>query len=210
MTNTVEIARMCTARRSAARSHPDLLQAQQGAPRPDRPRRGAAHRPLLLETGSARWIRLKRHTEQDYLERFEREMAADLQGLLRLLPDRLGLRQVGQGQRLPGRALPRGSGGGSLVAYLADHRRDGPGRVGPDLRAVPDRGPHSLPDFDIDFPTSWRGRVLAYLRERWGADYVSNIGTVSRLRSKAAINDVHRVLEAGAAVRGATSRRSRR
>ena len=52
-----------------------------------------------------------------------------------------------------------------------------------------------MPDFDIDFCQSNRGRVIEYVREKYGADAVSQIVTFGTLSSKAVIRDVGRVLE---------------
>ncbi|UOO81861.1 DNA polymerase III subunit alpha [Uruburuella testudinis] len=89
----------------------------------------------------------------------------------------------------------RGSGAGSLVAYalkitdldpleyaLLFERFLNPERV-------------SMPDFDIDFCQSNRGRVIEYVREKYGADAVSQIVTFGTMSSKAVIRDVGRVLE---------------
>ncbi|TFV01789.1 DNA polymerase III subunit alpha, partial [Bacillus stratosphericus] len=53
----------------------------------------------------------------------------------------------------------------------------------------------SMPDFDIDFCQSNRGRVIEYVREKYGAEAVSQIVTFGTMSSKAVIRDVGRVLE---------------
>jgi hypothetical protein len=68
----------------------------------------------------------------------------------------------------------RGSGGGSLVAYLAGITEIDP--VDADLlfERFLTEGRMSLPDFDVDFPASARRRRPGGLRpERWGAEYVT-------------------------------------
>ena len=89
----------------------------------------------------------------------------------------------------------RGSGAGSLVAYslritdldpleyaLLFERFLNPERV-------------SMPDFDIDFCQDNRYRVIEYVRERYGADAVSQIATFGTMASKAVVRDVGRVLD---------------
>ncbi|MDR3353316.1 MAG: DNA polymerase III subunit alpha [Zoogloeaceae bacterium] len=89
----------------------------------------------------------------------------------------------------------RGSGAGSLVAFclgitdldplpyaLLFERFLNPERV-------------SMPDFDIDFCQDNRGRVIEYVRARYGADAVSQIVTFGTMSSKAVIRDVGRVLD---------------
>jgi DNA polymerase-3 subunit alpha len=97
-------------------------------------------------------------------------------------------------QRRAGRA-GRGSGAGSLVAYslgitdldplayaLLFERFLNPERV-------------SMPDFDIDFCQDNRWRVIEYVREKYGADAVSQIATFGTMAAKAVVRDVGRVLD---------------
>lgn len=89
----------------------------------------------------------------------------------------------------------RGSGGGSLVARLARIIEVDP--IGGDLlfsRFI-NAGRKELPDFDVDFPTTWREPTKTYLRERWGADYTLSIGTIQRLRIKGAIDSIMMALK---------------
>ena len=52
----------------------------------------------------------------------------------------------------------------------------------------------SLPDFDIDFCQENRNRVIEYVSEKYGKDYVAQVMTYGRLQARAAIRDVGRVL----------------
>ncbi|NLD53180.1 MAG: DNA polymerase III subunit alpha [Burkholderiaceae bacterium] len=89
----------------------------------------------------------------------------------------------------------RGSGAGSLVAFalgitdldpipyaLLFERFLNPERV-------------SMPDFDIDFCQDSRGRVIEYVRQKYGADAVAQIATFGTMASKAVIRDAGRVLD---------------
>lgn len=89
----------------------------------------------------------------------------------------------------------RGSGAGSLVAYSI-----GITDIDPLAYALlferflnPERV--SMPDFDIDFCQDNRWRVIEYVRERYGADAVSQIITFGTMASKAVVRDVGRVLD---------------
>jgi len=53
----------------------------------------------------------------------------------------------------------------------------------------------SMPDFDIDFCQHGRDRVIAYVKEKYGKDAVSQIATFGTMAARAAIRDVGRVLE---------------
>ena len=88
----------------------------------------------------------------------------------------------------------RGSGAGSLVAYLVGitdvdsikydllfERFLNPERV-------------SMPDFDIDFCYIRRDEVIKYVISRYGEDRVSQIITFGTLAARAAVRDVGRVL----------------
>ena len=88
----------------------------------------------------------------------------------------------------------RGSGASSLAAYclritdldpmphhLLFERFLNPARI-------------SLPDFDIDFCPQNRSRVIDYVTEKYGKDFVAQVITYGRLQARAAVRDVGRVL----------------
>ncbi len=52
----------------------------------------------------------------------------------------------------------------------------------------------SMPDFDIDFEDTLREQVISYVREKYGEDKVSSIGTYMQMAPKAAFKDVARVM----------------
>jgi len=91
----------------------------------------------------------------------------------------------------------RGSGAGSLVAYalgitdldpitynLLFERFLNPERV-------------SMPDFDIDFCQDGRDKVIGYVRQKYGADSVSQIATFGTMAARAVVRDCGRVLDLG-------------
>ena len=85
----------------------------------------------------------------------------------------------------------RGSGAGSLVAYSLKITDLDPLKYALLFERFLNPERVSMPDFDIDFCQSNRGRVIEYVREKYGAQAVS-FGTLS---SKAVIRDVGRVLD---------------
>lgn len=91
----------------------------------------------------------------------------------------------------------RGSGAGSLVAYCLDITDVDPIRW--DLYFERFLNPErvSLPDFDVDFCPEGRDDVIAYVRDKYGAENVSQIITFGTLKARACIRDVGRVLEMG-------------
>lgn len=89
----------------------------------------------------------------------------------------------------------RGSGAGSLVAYALKITDLDPLKYALLFERFLNPERVSMPDFDVDFCQSNRGRVIEYVREKYGADAVSQIVTFGTMSSKAVIRDVGRVLE---------------
>jgi DNA polymerase III alpha subunit len=89
----------------------------------------------------------------------------------------------------------RGSGGGSLVAYLADITELDPIESNLMFERFLTEGRTALPDFDVDFPSKKRDDIQNYIRDRWGEDYVVRVGTTTRLKNKAVVRSVARVLK---------------
>ena len=89
----------------------------------------------------------------------------------------------------------RGSGAGSLVAYSLDITRLDPieHKLLFERFLNPDRV--SMPDIDTDMSDTGRERVIEYVRQKYGADRVSQIITFGTMKAKLAIKDVARVLE---------------
>ena len=88
----------------------------------------------------------------------------------------------------------RGSGAGSLVAYVLGITNLDP--IEHDLLFERFLNPErvSMPDFDIDFCMEGRDQVIEYVSERYGRDRVSQIITYGRMAAKAVIRDAGRVL----------------
>ncbi|HMC43986.1 MAG TPA: DNA polymerase III subunit alpha, partial [Caballeronia sp.] len=91
----------------------------------------------------------------------------------------------------------RGSGAGSLVAYALFITDLDPLKYNLLFERFlnPDRV--SMPDFDIDFCQEGRDRVIQYVKQKYGADAVSQIATFGTMAAKAAVRDIGRVLDLG-------------
>jgi DNA polymerase III subunit alpha len=91
----------------------------------------------------------------------------------------------------------RGSGAGSLVAYSLSITDLDPLRY--DLLFERFLNPErvSMPDFDIDFCQDGRDRVIDYVKQKYGAESVSQIATFGTMAAKAVVRDVGRVMEWG-------------
>jgi DNA polymerase-3 subunit alpha len=87
----------------------------------------------------------------------------------------------------------RGSGAGSLVAYVLGITDLDP--LAYDLLFERFLNPErvSMPDFDVDFCMDGRDRVIAYVAETYGRDAVSQIITFGTMAAKAVVRDVARV-----------------
>jgi DNA polymerase-3 subunit alpha len=88
----------------------------------------------------------------------------------------------------------RGSGAGSLVAYVLGITELDP--LQHDLLFERFLNPErvSMPDFDIDFCMEGRDRVIEYVAQRYGSDKVAQIITYGTMAAKAVVRDVGRVL----------------
>lgn len=90
--------------------------------------------------------------------------------------------------------VARGSGGGSLVAYVIGIVGTDPFRWDLPWERFLNPERSGFPDFDIDIEQSRRHEVVGYLRERWGSENVASIGNHNRVKPRAAIKDACRVL----------------
>lgn len=88
----------------------------------------------------------------------------------------------------------RGSGAGSLVAYVLQITDLDP--IKHELLFERFLNPErvSMPDFDIDFCMEGRDRVIDYVAEKYGRESVSQIITFGTMAARAVIRDVGRVL----------------
>ncbi|MDF3808826.1 DNA polymerase III subunit alpha [Rhodopseudomonas sp. BAL398] len=89
----------------------------------------------------------------------------------------------------------RGSGAGSLVAYVLTITDLDPIRFGLLFERFLNPERVSMPDFDIDFCQDRRGEVITYVQERYGRDQVAQIITFGTLQARGVLRDVGRVLQ---------------
>ncbi|MEG1499845.1 MAG: DNA polymerase III subunit alpha, partial [Clostridia bacterium] len=88
----------------------------------------------------------------------------------------------------------RGSGAGSVIAYVIGITNIDPFKF--DL--IFERFLHTervtAPDFDIDFADDGRGKVIDYVKKKYGEDKVVKIVTFGKMQAKNAIKDVGRAM----------------
>lgn len=89
----------------------------------------------------------------------------------------------------------RGSGAGSLVAWVLEITEINPIKYGLLFERFlnPDR--ISMPDFDIDFCQDRRGEIIDYVAKKYGANKVAHIITFGKLQARAVLRDVGRVMQ---------------
>ncbi len=139
-------------------------------------------------------ISCKSHTEQEYKMRLIYEMMIIAKmgycGYYLIVWDFVNYAK--------GKGIPvgpgRGSGAGSLVAYLVGITSVDP--IEHDLLFERFLNPErvSMPDFDIDFCYDRRDEVIDYVSEKYGRDRVCQIAAFGTLAPRAAIRDVGRAL----------------
>ncbi|WP_293677558.1 DNA polymerase III subunit alpha [uncultured Phenylobacterium sp.] len=89
----------------------------------------------------------------------------------------------------------RGSGAGSLVAWVMLITGLDPLRYGLIFERFLNPERVSMPDFDIDFCQDRRDEVITYVQQRYGRDRVAQIITFGTLQARAVLRDVGRVLQ---------------
>lgn len=89
----------------------------------------------------------------------------------------------------------RGSGAGSLVAFLIGITKVDPIKYNLLFERFHNKQKKSFPDIDSDF--SHPDRVKSYIKEKYGKDYVAQISNWSTLSPKVVLKDVARSLEIG-------------
>ena len=152
----------------------------------------------LLDICLRRWVERtsrKSKSHEVYEERFSKEYAMIVEkgfsGYFLMVWDMVG--HAKDNGVLVGPA--RGSGGGSLVAYLLGITELDPVEYDVLFERFMTKGRTELPDFDIDFPKSKKQMMFDYVAKRWGAEHVATVGTHMRMKNKSVIQSVARALE---------------
>ena len=88
----------------------------------------------------------------------------------------------------------RGSAAGCCVAYCLQIVDLDPIRYDLLFERFLNPGRTQMPDIDMDFDERYRGDMIRYASERYGADHVAQIVTFSTIKARAAVRDGARVL----------------
>ena len=89
----------------------------------------------------------------------------------------------------------RGSAAGSCVAYCLRIVDIDPIRYDLLFERFLNPGRKQMPDIDMDFDSRYRGDMIRYAAQRYGADHVAQIITFSTIKARAAVRDAARVLD---------------
>lgn len=187
MANTVRVTESCTARLRPRTTMP--IFSKVGGKQADLDR--------LIDMCMEAWPTLigKRANQHVYEERFVREMnllrAKDFVWYYLVVADYVNHARKNGYLVGPG----RGSGAGSLVAYLSGITGLDPIEHNLMFERFITEGRTALPDFDVDFPTSARDFIQNYIADKYGHDHVVRVGTQTFLRNKGAIDTMRRVLQ---------------
>lgn len=89
----------------------------------------------------------------------------------------------------------RGSAAGSIAAYLLEITLVDPLTHGLIFARFLNIDRISMPDIDLDFQDDQRYRMMEYATQRYGEDRVAAIITFNKLKARAAVRDVGRVMD---------------
>lgn len=152
---------------------------------------------LLMESGKVS----SDESKQKYLDQFKEEFDvikdANLFGYFLIVRDII--EHVNNKGWLSGPG--RGSAAGCLISYLIGITKIDPLEYDLLFARFYNAGRNakdhiSLPDIDMDVPGRKRDEIIAYLKDKYGNDHVSQMITFGRLQGRSAIKEVLRVYEA--------------
>lgn len=192
--NTARIAEKCNFEFDFAQTHLPRYTPDNGAD-PTSFLRSLVERGLEECVNAGRIVYSDAHPEKEYRERMEHELSViDSMGYTEYYlivwdfvdHSRKSGIMVGPG---------RGSGAGSLCAYLIGIVEIDPIVYGLLFERFLNPERVSMPDFDIDFPDGERELAIDYVRSKYGNDKVAQIITFGTMAAKAVLKDVGRALE---------------
>lgn len=134
------------------------------------------------------------YTDKDYKDRLELEIKVILDmgfpGYFLIVSDFIRWSKKNRIPVGPG----RGSGAGSLVAYMLKITALDPLTYELLFERFLNPERISMPDFDVDFCMDRRDEVIAYVADKYGHEKVSQIITFGAMNAKAVVRDAGRVL----------------
>lgn len=187
LTNTLEVAERCNMKLDLDTVYlPDF-------PVPD----GYSYETYLRELCRQGFIRIfgTENPGQDYLDRLETELEViNTKGFAPYFLIIWDFIKYARDNGIPV-GPGRGSAAGSLTAYLTDITTLDPMKHGLLFERFLNPERTELPDVDTDFCVERREEVINYCRRKYGEDKVAQIMTFGRLKARAALRDVGRVMD---------------
>jgi error-prone DNA polymerase len=101
---------------------------------------------------------------------------------------------IEEAQRRGIRCLGRGSAANSIVTFLLDITRVCPIEHNLLFERFLHRGRKGTPDIDLDFDSSRRMEIIAWMEERFGAEHTGMAATIDRYLTKSAVQDTAKAL----------------
>ena len=189
--NTVKIAEMCNFDFTFGKTFLPKFEPPEGLSAKDYLKKlayeGLEKRELSGE------ITYDKHTREDYKYRIEYELVVvgsmGYAGYYLIVADFVNHAKRKGITTGPG----RGSGAGSLLAYLLGITEVDPVEYNLLFESFLNQQRVSMPDFDIDFCYRRRDEVIDYVSDKYGQDHVAQIVTFGTMAAKAALRDVGRV-----------------
>ncbi len=194
LANSVEVARRCNLELELGKSRLPVFPTPQGMPLEEYLRKQAQDG-LVRRLEALYGPNADEQRKEKYRLRLELELKTIIKmgfaGYFLIVADFINWAKSNGVPVGPG----RGSGAGSLVAYSLGITDLDPLRY--DLLFERFLNPErvSMPDFDIDFCERGRDRVIEYVKQKYGAQSVSQIATFGTMAARAVVRDVGRVME---------------
>lgn len=197
--NTLQFAKRCAIK---ADPHPPLLPAFPipGEQTPADYLREIAHKGLIKRLESFVFQdSMPKETREDTQKQYQARLDEELDIIIRMKYSGYFLIVADFIQWSKRQMIPvgpgRGSGAGSLVAWVLEITELDPIRFGLFFERFLNPERVSMPDFDIDFCQERRDEVIRYVQEKYGAEKVAQIITFGKLQARAVLRDVGRVLQ---------------
>lgn len=200
MKNTEEIANQCDVKIPLS---PPII------PHVEIPKKHSSEMEYLKHLCVDGWIQRKIHKlPQDQKNKYKKRLQYEAHAIEKMGFEGYYLLVYSYANTVKRRGIARGSGGGSLVAYLMNIVDIDPVKYGLYFERFIDVGALDLlrdgkitkselkiPDFDLDFGKKDREKVIKYIIEKYGQENVASLGSFQYIWAKGAIKDIGKVLK---------------
>jgi len=186
--NTFEVAKLCNVFLEEGQYYLPSYEVQEN-------KSLSEHLEDLSRTKLKEYLSDHKELDQDlYQERLEKELNIITEkgypGYFLIVMDFV---KWAKGQEIPV-GPGRGSGAGSLVAFMLSITALDPLVHGLLFERFLNPERMSLPDFDIDFCIEGRDKVIEYVQNKYGVESVAQIGTLGTMAARGVTRDVTRIL----------------